>query len=381
VTVPPHIGWFEKDADVTGLPVELLVIERLLGKGPAWHAVGALVREPDSAPEWLPGWVDDYWSQGTPAGLWEYFCDKGGGNGYSWDVAFVRVASVEDAEAVTAHLDATLRATGHPLGFFASMATPATSAVVQPPAVEEPVDEPGPVVEPPAPEVVEPPYMELPFHLSDALTWRLASELVRRHPDTLWLVRTFPMDGNYDCLTVRRLSDPTAGPSILMNRHGNNCSIDRFDRHEPAFEQLKWTKAVWEADPRDWLREIEDLAGLAPPVGGLPASTPSSIAIRWVAAFLGAHLASRTRWDTFLLWDLPQHDAPVGKEIRAWAATGQDVPGRVWVLRSGDDALAVTADGRLLRPGQDPVDLLAAYRAQGRSVTRLLGVTAGDLLP
>lgn len=41
----------------------------------------------------------------------------------------------------------------------------------------------------------------------EAASWRLASELARRHPDTTRLIRAHPGGGQYDCLRVM----PTAG--------------------------------------------------------------------------------------------------------------------------------------------------------------------------
>ncbi len=46
---------------------------------------------------------------------------------------------------------------------------------------------------------------ELHPSVVEAASWRLGSELVRRHPHHLVLLRTHPGDGQHDCLT------PTSG--------------------------------------------------------------------------------------------------------------------------------------------------------------------------
>jgi len=137
----------------------------------------------------------------------------------------------------------------------------------------------------------------MPFSVGEPLTWRLAVELVRRHPDELWLVRTYPMDGQYDCLTVRRLAAPMIGPSIQLNRLGTHVSIDWFGpkQHAPANIPIaSWGDPLLDTDPLQWSRMVEQLAGLDS-TRSMPPSTPSSIALRWITAFLTAQIGSRDR--------------------------------------------------------------------------------------
>ena len=120
--VPEFYGWFDDDAP-DGLPVEMLVIERAIDtlSGP-WTVAGALISFGDAPPAWVDGYVDDYWSADAPQ-LWEYFVDKGGGNAYSYEIAFLRLRRPEDASAVLAHMESKL-AEGHPLGLSAPVSPP-----------------------------------------------------------------------------------------------------------------------------------------------------------------------------------------------------------------------------------------------------------------
>jgi hypothetical protein len=82
----------------------------------------------------------------------------------------------------------------------------------------------------------------------EAASWRLASELLRRHPDTTRLIRAHPRGGQSDCLWVL----PTAGKTgdLRLNRHGTIQVLERFDGR-PAGE---WRPTEWDeylrADPR-----------------------------------------------------------------------------------------------------------------------------------
>lgn len=85
----------------------------------------------------------------------------------------------------------------------------------------------------------------------EAASWRLASELVRRHPDRLRILRTHPGGGQYDCLTVTtRAAD---GGVIQLNRLGTIQVHERFGSTEaPPSEPVEWDTYL-RADPREFL--------------------------------------------------------------------------------------------------------------------------------
>ena len=82
----------------------------------------------------------------------------------------------------------------------------------------------------------------------EAASWRLASELVRRHPLTTRVPHTHPGGGQYDCLTI---TSPTGvGGAVQLNRNGTIQVHDRFDgRSDAEWEHTDWDNYL-RADPR-----------------------------------------------------------------------------------------------------------------------------------
>lgn len=99
----------------------------------------------------------------------------------------------------------------------------------------------------------------------DALSWRLASELLRRHPHDLWLNRGHPGGGLYDCLMI---GSGGGSPKLMLNREGTIQIHGRFDEGAS-----NWRPATWEqylrADPAAFLLDLEASAGL-------PARSPAA---------------------------------------------------------------------------------------------------------
>lgn len=117
----------------------------------------------------------------------------------------------------------------------------------------------------------------------EALSWRICAELARRHPGRLRVLELHPCTGQYDCLSLMDLDDDTG--RVQANRVG---SIHAFSS---TFDDTIWT---WEdymrADPREFLLEVERAADLVPP-RSVPASTPTTLAYRAIAAVLTADVA------------------------------------------------------------------------------------------
>lgn len=226
-----------------------------------------------------------------------------------------------------------------------------------------------------------------PFSVAEVLTWRVAVEIVRRHPDRLWVVQTYPMDF-YDALTIRPLRALKTAPGIDLNRLGAHMRVGWFgqpgDPRQPDAPILSWGNLFGDGDARDWLRHIDELAGLPASTHKLPASTPSSIALRWISAFLSTQLASRPRWRAHNTWfdgDPQQYLAEFPAAARFAEMWGPSGTAHVWILRTDDGSrtAAVCADGTLHLPGREPTDLTSAYRAHGSSILGLLGATGAEL--
>lgn len=385
--VPEHQGWFDETAPPNpALVVELLLIEAPVASnyGP-WHVRGALIREPDAQPRWVAGWVDETWDADPPT-LWTYIVDRDGGNGISWEVEFLRIAAAEDASAVAAHFDAHYRKEG-------------LYGLIPPQPLIQTIHEPEPVEEAEDDQIdscAEHVHVGMPLAAADALTWRLAVELVRRHPEELWILRTFPMDGMYDCLSIRRLPDVLASPTIAFNRLGTHVNVGWLGSADEPHEEtglMSWGNPYADDDPRAWIRAVEKAAGLAAPVGGLPPSTRSSLPLRWIGAFLASTAGSRPRWSAWNDWaELDYGDRPTSfdaiPDAAEWlrARGTKEAAALVWFVGSADGgkptpALALSVDGHLWRADRPAIDLMQVYRAGQRTLTTLLQNTAGDLLP
>lgn len=122
----------------------------------------------------------------------------------------------------------------------------------------------------------------------EAASWRLASELFRRHPHTLRLIRAHPGGGTYDCLWLRPVQSNAPG-SIFLNRVGTIQIHDRFDgRGQSGWNMVTWEQ-YYETHPRDFLLRFEDSAGLAAP-SVTPVSTPASLTYRVMACLVATSI-------------------------------------------------------------------------------------------
>lgn len=123
-------------------------------------------------------------------------------------------------------------------------------------------------------------------HLSDysvveAASWRLASELFRRHPD-LWLFRGHPGGGQYDVLWLRRPQRQSGPGDVRLNRAAGTIQVlETFDGSPALYQPTDWTTYL-AADPRQFLAALERAAGLSPPPQ-VPSATPVSLTYRVIA--------------------------------------------------------------------------------------------------
>lgn len=135
---------------------------------------------------------------------------------------------------------------------------------------------------------------------------------------------------------------------------------------------------------RQWIARREQDLGLEPPTNGLPASTPSSLALRWIAQFLAIQLASEFPWYTYSgTSDLTERSADLHLHHREWQASHPDSErARVWLLiRGGDDraTFGLSDEGDLWT--HDRHVRLAEEHRSGASMTELVVKTAGKDLP
>ena len=123
----------------------------------------------------------------------------------------------------------------------------------------------------------------------EAASWRLASELVRRHPKTLRLTRAHPGGGQSDCLWIMPVSGD--GGDVRLNRRGTIQILKRFDgRPADSWGPVEWDEYL-RADPHSFLHEMEAAAGLPAPAE-VPASTPTTLSCRVLAAIAATAIKS-----------------------------------------------------------------------------------------
>lgn len=360
-------GKFEEEPPDPNLDHELIVIERTSGPGYTcfmgpMEVVSALVRDPAGTVSWVDGWQPSEGASQEPSQLWEYWTYKGGGNGYNTEAGFLRVHGAHVTEAV-ALLDKELRAI--PL-----------KKKPQPQVVDigestRSVDE---KVEHQTPQDDEEQTWSVPERLADTLIWSLAAQLVRRHPDALWVINTHPLDGFYDCLAICDVTAHDRPVLAQMNRRGTSLAL--------ADGALwRWTRG-WDAeDPRDWVLRVEQRLGLRAPTGGLPISTPASLAVRWIAQFMSMQVGARGRWST--AGGLPARET-IGSFPGLEVVPDKD-EWRYWTVSSGPHGTAgrqqvvLSIEGVLYTRGQDPTHLSSAHRSGG-SIVKLVLDTVPQLL-
>ncbi|MEV0288823.1 hypothetical protein AB0H36_32290 [Kribbella sp. NPDC050820] len=212
----------------------------------------------------------------------------------------------------------------------------------------------------------------------EAASWRLASELARRHPGVVRVTREHPGGGLYDVLALR--SD--AGLELMLNRQG---TIQIHGRHDQS--DVDWAPTPWvdylAHDPRAFLEWLESAAGL-PLVQRVPASTPTTLVYRTLAGIAAT---------SFMTLHSPEIEMgyidtagygggpaswldmfPIGAEVRRPQPAdlfGQ--PGyRFWMCRRPGLMLAFeTSNGTAWATRGEPVELMQRYQAVGRDIDAL----------
>ncbi len=110
----------------------------------------------------------------------------------------------------------------------------------------------------------------------EAKSWRLASELFRRHPQQLRLIRAHPGGGQYDVWWLLGRDGPG---DILLNREGTIQIRERFD----GATDVRWEPVTWNqyasATPDRLMVELEQSAGLPSPARA-PSTTNSTLVYR-----------------------------------------------------------------------------------------------------
>ena len=84
--------------------------------------------------------------------------------------------------------------------------------------------------------------MNISKQVIEALSWKLVSELHRRHPKKFTVIETHPGGGMYDCLCLYAVNESTSIASL--NRAGSFQVHDEYNRNI-AHEEL-WQASLSE---------------------------------------------------------------------------------------------------------------------------------------
>jgi len=374
-------GYRQADAPVRPeeFDVDVVLIEKAKGAPTGhWYLAGALLRESGKV-----SWLTEPTAQ-EPELAWSYWSDHDT-NGYSYAVFQYWARSRRDAEELVALRTAELAEGHNPLhgmaeepqaaAYATGEGAEAPAAATEPTGPSSAIDEAVSSVESES-EWVDPHEARLsrPHAVSQALVWRLCSELVRGHPDRLWV--TVQGGGMYDRITLVDISMDPAAFVATLNAAGTNSLL-----HDGS--QMLWSGAhANNGDPVAWVREFERRCGLPSPPGKLPASTPASLAIRWVAAFLTSQIGGRSKWLTVHEAAL-DHAGPGFDRLRAWVQKNPRQRHQVVLLAvQGEPVprLAVTSNGDLWHEDGKQHHLPALHRS-GQPVTALLLETVPGFLP
>ena len=134
--------------------------------------------------------------------------------------------------------------------------------------------------------------------LLEAASWRIVSELIRRHPDRFKLIETHPGGGTYDCLSLHSKSTAKLFHIADFNRPGSFHVFHRFGHdndpeHIESFEI--WQRMMRTDNMKDVLDDVCSRIGLKP--RKVPPSTPEVLVYRFIAAFLSHAVFGREEWE------------------------------------------------------------------------------------
>jgi|GEM_PF-1350025 len=253
--------------------------------------------------------------------------------------------------------------------------------------------------------------MNVNYRFTEAITWALIADLMRRHEATgLRVVEMHPSGGQADCRTIIRPTSDDYGPHTHFNRQSGTAHFHEsfgprreFVRPPWAGEdrhRLDYVEAVFQAEHRmQVVNYIEAMVGL-PSSSKSPATTKHALTYRFMA-----EVAARSMLDgPIVRWENGREDTsgygsadPVRPALRrvpeiachlderAVPSTPADRPGYrfwIWTTRKRPHETAETVavvdalDAVLYHVDSkgESLDLYNVYDEAGRNVRRLVDV-------
>ncbi|MEY3258342.1 MAG: hypothetical protein RI954_368 [Actinomycetota bacterium] len=134
--------------------------------------------------------------------------------------------------------------------------------------------------------------MQLSRPIAEAASWRLAAELIRRHPDELYAIETHPMTGQYDCLSIYRHTGANRHDAVFQLNRMPGGHVTPKSWFSTQGERFNWLDVMLSVDlRREIVVPLEHMEGLVPP-RETPQTTRTSIGARVIATALWSRLQS-----------------------------------------------------------------------------------------
>ena len=232
--------------------------------------------------------------------------------------------------------------------------------------------------------------------LRQACAWWVAAELVRRHPDDLYVIEQHPKQ--YDCVAVMcRGNDRIPGPYALV--HMNKQPGAHLTPNNWNGERFNWLEVLLAEDRLNYVvRQLEQLHDLPAPAT-TPPTVRRSIGPRLIAGFLQRTALGPRSWIALNGMLDSEYGAEVRQELfesipgMSTAATRKepgDVDGRAayryWLLGPGTgtddvvqslppDQVAFGVDtwlGHVWNGSGKRIDLMTSYDSVGRKMDALI---------
>ncbi len=224
-------------------------------------------------------------------------------------------------------------------------------------------------------------------------SWRIISELTRRFPNKFTVIETHPGGGTYDCLFLYTAKEEHCAD---LNRGGTFHVFKRFDSlgaEDPCYKI--WAEVSRNDDYKAILDKICRMMGLKIPQH-LPASTPTVLVYRFIAAFLAHSYLGIDYWecrngmfDSSASYECggvtSDFDGFPGAKERLRVSLKGDIldqPSyRFWFLKKNREPLiCIETTGSLWTRDGRTYDLMDMYKKE-RRIWPLIIQTAGGLLP
>lgn len=217
---------------------------------------------------------------------------------------------------------------------------------------------------------------ERPFQPSpiirECLSWKLATEFMRRHPEYGTLIEAHPGGGQYDCLAFYR----NGKMSLAINRVGSITLLKDGSMPPIDFTQV-WQRGLEESGIERVLNEMSELVRLPVPTP-LPSTTRETLTNRVITMIMCAMIFDKRVWqcfngqeDTSGYGDQGKRDKwfdqfPAAREQRRKFETENSVKlprYQFWFIHRNQKPVTCLSKEAFWYPRTgSPVDLMAKYR-------------------